>query len=159
MLKRLTIALLLSLATVICAAAQDAQTPKPAEAQASRPASQVANVRIELTISDQRTDAQPAPKTVTLLVEDRQNGRIRTGRGNAALNVDARPEILREGRVRVTVSLEYAPQETPDRPPQAPIQQSMTALVEDGKSLVLSQSADPTSDRKVRLELKATVVR
>lgn len=120
---------------------------------------QAANVRVELKIMDQRADAPGPPKTVTLLIEDRQNGRIRTGRGGPVfLNVDARPEIFRDGRIRVTVSLEYTPGDS-DRPSQAAISEMVTALVEDGKPLVISESADPTSDRKVRLELKATVVK
>ena len=94
-----------------------------------------------------------------MLIEDRQSGRIRTGRGNASLNVDGRPEILREGRIRVNLSLEYAPQDGPDRAAPTPIQESVTALLEDGKALVVSQSADPSGDRKVRLEVKATIVK
>jgi hypothetical protein len=141
------------------AVAQEGQAPPGVPPQASRAGAQVANIRIELTIVDQRSDAQSAPRTVTLLIEDRQSGRIRTGRNNAMLNIDARPEMLREGRIRVMVSLEYTPQDGPDRATQPPIQESLTALLEDGKPLVISQSADPTSDRKVRLEVKATVVR
>ena len=119
---------------------------------------QLANIRIELTITDQRTDVQTPPKTVTLLVEDRQSGRIRTGRNNVALNVDARPEIVRDNRVRVLLSLEYTPQDTDRTSPMA-ISESVAALLEDGKPLVVSQSADPSSDRKVKVELKATIVR
>ena len=142
------------------AAAQEAAAQRPAEqAQPARAAAQLVNIRIELTITDQRADAPAAPKTITMLIEDRQNARIRTGRGNAALNVDARPEILREGRIRVSLSLEYTPQDGPDRASPMPIQESVTALLEDGKPLVVSQSADPSGDRKVRLELKAAIVR
>jgi hypothetical protein len=160
MLKRsMTILLAFSLFAFNAIAQESAAPLKAAEPQAPRVASQAANVRVELTITDQRSDAQPAPKTVTLLMEDRQNGRIRTGRGNATLNVDARPEIVREGRVRVTVSLEYTPQDGPDRPAQPPIQESVTALLDDGKTLLVSQSADPASDRKVRVELKATILK
>jgi glucose/arabinose dehydrogenase len=145
-------------------AAQPAAPPKPAPAeQAQNPPSarnpaQLANIRIELTITDQRTDVQTPPKTVTLLIEDRQSGRIRTGRNNIALNVDARPEIVRDNRVRVLLSLEYTPQDTDRTSPMA-ISESVAALLEDGKPLVVSQSADPSSDRKVRVELKATIVR
>jgi len=145
-------------------AAQPAAPPKPAPAEqaqnppSARNSAQLANIRIELTITDQRTDVQTPPKTVTLLIEDRQSGRIRTGRNNIALNVDARPEIVRDNRVRVLLSLEYTPQDTDRTSPMA-ISESVAALLEDGKPLVVSQSADPSSDRKVRVELKATIVR
>jgi hypothetical protein len=158
MLKPALTLLVVILVTAAGASAQEQQsTPKPAEPQAPRASAQATNVRIELTITDQRSDAQTPPKTVMLLVEDNQNGRIRTGRGNAVLNLDVRPQIVRDGRVRLLVSLEFTPQDAPDRPSQPPIQESIVALADDGKSVVLSQSADPTSDRKVRLEVKATI--
>jgi len=40
-----------------------------------------ANIRMELKIVDQHAEAPASPKTLTLLVEDRQNGRIRNMRG------------------------------------------------------------------------------
>ena len=163
MLNRPSAILLVTLAMGMAAAAQEAPAgQKPAEPQAAqptRPAAQAANIRIDLTITDQRSESQAAPKTLMLLLEDRQSGRIRSSRGNAMLNLDVRPEIVRDSRVRLFVSLEFSPQDGPDRPTQPPVLQSLTALVDDGKSLVISQSADPTSDRKVRVEVKATVAR
>ena len=114
--------------TLVLAAAMSAQqaaTPKPAapdQSQGQPPARnppQLANIRVELTITDQRTDVPTPPKTVTILVEDRQSGRIRTGRNNIALNVDARPEIVRDNRVRLLLSLEYTPQDTDKSSPMA----------------------------------------
>ena len=162
MLKSLSMMLLSVLVLSTPLLAQDAaapQVPGAVQSQPARSAAQLANIRIELTIVDQRSDVAGAPKTVTMLIEDRQSGRIRTGRGNTSLNVDGRPEILREGRIRVNLSLEYAPQDGPDRAAPTPIQESVTALLEDGKALVVSQSADPSGDRKVRLEVKATIVK
>jgi hypothetical protein len=163
MWKKLT---MIPLSVVVFSALVSAQqapaTPATAAApqpQTARPPAQLANIRIELTVSDQRGDAQAAPKTITMLVEDRQNGRIRTGRNNTNLNVDGHAEILREGRIRLILSLEYAPQDGPDRGAPIPISESIVVLLEDGKPLVVSQSADPTSDRKVRLEVKATIVK
>ena len=158
MLKRAFFTLLIVGALAVTAAAQDAPS-KAQEPQPARSAAQSANIRIDLTITDQRTDGLGTPKTMTLVLEDRQSGRLRTGRGNAMLNLDVRPEIVREGRVRLLVSLEFAPQDAPDRPTQPPLSASLTALVDDGKSLVMTQSADPTSDRKVRIEVKATIAR
>ena len=135
------------------AAPDQAQSPPPA-----RVAPQLANIRIEMTITDQRTDGQTPPKTVTLLVEDRHSGRIRTGRNNLDLNVDASAEIVRDNRIRVLLSLEYTPQDS-DKGSVMAISEAVATLLEDGKLLVVSQSADPASDRKVRVELKATIVR
>jgi hypothetical protein len=64
------------------------------------------------------------------------------------INVDARPQILPTGNIRVTLSLEY----------QAFIQQQ-TVVVESGKPLVLTQTADPLSDRRVTVEMRATILK
>jgi hypothetical protein len=156
--------MMIATTTFVLAAAMSAQPaapqkPAPPEQSNQTRAMQPTNVRIELTITDQRTEVQTPPKTVTLLVEDRQSSRIRTGRSPFVLNVDVRPEIVREGRVRVLLGLEYTPQDTDKGPPMMSISETVAALLDDGKSLVVSQSADPASDRKVRVELKATIVR
>jgi hypothetical protein len=80
---------------------------------------------------------------------------------NAKLDMDARPEILPNGRVRVFLTLEYRPQASEGDKMQPPIvSESLTTLLEDGKPLVVSQSADPTTMRiAVKVELKATVLR
>jgi hypothetical protein len=142
-----------------------AQTQKPVETtqaaqQPPRPTGQIANIKLDLSITDQRGDSATAPKIVTMIVADRENGRIRTFRGNMSLNVDARPDIPRDGRVRVALTLEYRPTAAENERGDPPIiSESLTVFLEDGKALVVSQSADPTSDRKVRVELKATVMR
>ncbi len=128
----------------------------------ARPGAQPVNIRLELTITDQRGDGPASSKALMMIVADRENGRIRTGRGNVHLNVDARPEITREGRIRVLVTLEYRPQTSElDKMTGEPMAtvESLTAIVEDGKPIVVSQSADPGSDRQVKVELKATLVK
>lgn len=140
------------------AAPGPAKAPATAEPQAPRGPS--ANVRVELTITDQRGDAPAASKTIVMLVEDHQLSRIRSGRNSIMLNVDVHPEIVRDGRIRVGLSLEYTPQALDsDRTAPLAVSESLSALLEDGKPLLVSQSADPSSDRKVRVELKATVLK
>ena len=39
------------------------------------------------------------------------------------------------------------------------INESLTIYLEDGKSMVISQSADPATDRKVKVEAKATILK
>ena len=39
------------------------------------------------------------------------------------------------------------------------LQESITVLLNDGKPLVISQSADSISDRKVTVEVRATIVK
>ena len=135
----------------------------------------LANVRLDVTITDQRASGQPTSKTVSLVLADRANGRIRTaadvrvptGHGNSqmrsvVLNVDAHPEFTRDGRVRAQVTLEYRPVAA-DAPSEdqalTTISESFAVILEDGKPLMVSQSADQSTDRRVRVELKATILK
>ena len=135
------------------------------------PRGQPVNLRLEFVVIDQIGTAPPVRKTITMNVADGESGRIRTNaevfrKGTAPtvvpLSIDANPQI--EGtRIRLRASLEYqllkeAPE--PDVPAgKTSITQGVTAILSDGVSMVLSQSADPLTDRKVTLEVKATVIK
>ena len=190
MFKRLLAILSISLSLVCGVAAQSndqakpqetkpAQTPSPAKTETvqseqapapTRGAAQLANVRLELTISDERGAAAPITKTVTMVMADRGQGRIRTsgdirtpqGYRPIQLNVDAIPEFTRDGRVRVQFTLEYRPsvgEGTSEDTAQTNISETMNVILQDGKPLIVSQSADPYTDRRVKVELKATILR
>lgn len=148
----------------------EAPVPPPAPA-APRNRGLLVNLRLEFTVTDQIGSAPPVKKTITMNVADGETGRIRTNAEvfrkntpptNVPLSVDAFPEID-GGKIRLRASLEYqllkdAPE--PDLPAgKTSITQSVTAILNDGVSAVLSQSADPLTDRKVTLEVKATIIR
>jgi hypothetical protein len=161
------------------------QPPPPARpegqgvtlAPARRPGpGQPVNVRIEFTINDQLGTAAPAQKTISLILADRQEGMIRSegimpGYGSVQLNVDAEVSILTQGpqpgfenKIFARLGLSYdlidpkaSSSERQSRTTQ--IRESLTVLLESGKPMVLSQSADPITDRKVTVEVKATIVK
>ena len=144
------------------------EAPAPPEVM-RRSRGQLINLRLEFTVTDQIGTAPPVKKTITMNVADGESGRIRTNaevhRKNTApttvpLSVDASPEI--DGsKIRLRASLEYQLlKEAPE--PELPagktsITQMVTAVLNDGVSTILSQSADPLTDRKVTLEVKATI--
>jgi hypothetical protein len=128
------------------------------------------NVRVEFTITDQQTGVPTTNKMVMLTTSNRQWGRIRsqiTSRiyGGAPLNVDARPTATQDGRISLELTIEYSQgrnsevEANSDKIVQVSINESLTALLENGKPLLVTQSADPISDRKVTVEVKATVLR
>lgn len=168
--------------TKSAAESRDATAVAQARAQSE---GQAVNARIELTISDNRGDAPPTTKTVSILTADRTWGRIRTqgevrnanvpaGRQAVILNVDARPTLLSSSKARVELTIEYRPADevsvtangtavaTPRRDYEGAtpnINESLAVVLEDGKPLIISQSADPVTDRKVKVEAKLTVMR
>lgn len=125
-----------------------------------------ANVRIEVTITDQTGPGEPVTKVVTLLLADNANGSIRTrgsvrNQGPVQINVDARPIILAGGQVRIALGLEYNPRVSgaDAAVESSSLHEQVSVVVESGKPLVISQAADPVSDRKISVELKATILR
>jgi hypothetical protein len=159
----------------------NATTPEgttPPAPRAPEPPGQPVNVKIDLTITDQLGPGEPARKVITLIIADRQNGFIRS-RGNVriseqrshgvTINVDARPTILREGNVRLELGLEYQPTPpgTSGQPSTGPgsdpfstnLNERIGVILEPGKPLMVSQAVDPASDRKIAVELRATILK
>jgi hypothetical protein len=155
------------------AAAAEGKEPRPAPAP---PQGLPLNVRLEVTITDQRGDTPPIVKTVTKTVADRTNARIRTsgdiatklGFRQVVLNVDSFPQILTNAngtstnRLKVAMTIEYRPKAADADTEQSatpPINEQLTVFLDDGKPTVISQSADPATDRKVKVEVKATILK
>ena len=130
------------------------------------------NVQIELTLTDQSGSNTPEKKFVSMIVSSGNWGKIRSSGsmqqvGNAPigvdLNIDARPFVSVEGPIQLELTLNYSPGLTVPGKDTATartgLNQSLTVVLQTGKPLIISQSADPVSDRKVVVEVKATVLK
>lgn len=124
------------------------------------------NVQVELTLTDQNATGTPTKKTVSMVVSSGNWGKIRSSADPRAaqvvgLNVDARPFVSTDGLVQLELTLYYYPPRVPgqelDRPTE--LNQSLTVVLQSGKPMLISQSADPGTDRKVTVEAKATVLK
>jgi hypothetical protein len=84
---------------------------------------------------------------------------------NVTINVDARPAIvLKEpNKVSVGFGLEYLPKTAGAQEEMEPGMTSwserLTLILESGKPMVISQAADPTSDRRITVEITATILK
>jgi hypothetical protein len=132
------------------------------------------NVQVELTITDQTGSAPPEKKTVSMIVANAAWGKIRTSAEAyqkstqskivpVGLNVDARPWI-HGGQVRLELTIIYSPMmlgtsvdSAQTRPTE--LNQSLTVALQSGKPMVVSQAADPVTDRKIGVEVKATILK
>jgi hypothetical protein len=168
-------------------AAQPAPAEKPAQPAAPREQppreqprapealGQPVNIKLEITITDQAAPGEPTKKVVTMFVADRSVGSVRSsgfqntagmGTQPVSINVDATPLILKDGGIRLQFGLEYQPR--PSLEPQqstapvgriAQINERLTVILQENKPMVISQAADPGSDRKITVELRATIVK
>lgn len=154
------------------------QAPKAQMPMLQMPKGQLVNVKIEFTITDQIGTKPPTKKTMTLTVADRENGRIRTTTDypvtrtdggfsylSAPLSVDVMPAID-GGKVRLEFSLEYslAGERDPALPAGAQgqktnVSERLSAILDSGVPLVIAQSSDALTDRKLTIEVKATIVK
>jgi hypothetical protein len=144
------------------------ETPRPAPALRNR-----ANVRVELTISDQTGNGPVEKKTVSLIAAEESWGKIRTqaaarapegpGSMSVGLNVDARPFLTTAGTIQLELTVAYNPLDATGkelkqlRPTE--LNQSMTVVLQSGKPMVISQAADPITDRKMIVEVVATILK
>jgi len=154
-----------------------ATAPRPTQTAPERPptpdplGTRVAastNVRLDMKISDTFT-GQAVIKEVTMIIQSGSNGRIRTEkmanqRHRVNLNVDASTTAYVNGVVRVSVTFEYspAPSDTAAGDPASPppqLNESIVVILQDGKPMIVSQSADPMTARKVTVELTATILK
>ena len=127
------------------------------------------NVQVEITISDQAGSAAPEKKVVTLLAADQTMGRVRSnahaqqanvGMVGTELNVDARPIVMDNDRILLELTLEYSPlRQSPVTQQPTNLNEQISVILQNGKALTISQAADPVSDRKMTVEVKATILK
>ena len=121
-------------------------------------------------------------KVVTVVVADGEEGRVRTivvpkGGHAAPLNVDVRPHVQSNGRILVRLALQYdlgrGPSEEAEEPPapgaaptvviapadRSSVNETVAVVLENGRPMIVTQSADAVTDRKVTVEVKATVLK
>ena len=84
---------------------------------------------------------------------------------NVTINVDARPAIVvkEPNKILVSFGLEYFPKaqggQEEMEPGMASLNERLGLILESGKPVVVSQAADPTSDRKITVEVTATILK
>jgi hypothetical protein len=155
--------------------------PEPAQKAPPEPGMPL-NIRIEVSITDQTGQGPAAKKVVTMIAGDRQVTSIRSSASvpvrlagmaapappsyrNVTINVDAHPTILAKEPTKVMVSfgLEYQPKSRGEseemEPGMASVSERLSLILESGKPVVVSQAADPTSDRKITVEVTATILK
>ena len=121
------------------------------------------NIKVDLALTDTASADSSTKRTITMMLVDGAGGQIRsTGPSGTSLNIDAQPHVRPDGKIWLNFSLQYYPAVESSggnsRQP-AVLNESMTVVLVDGKPMLVSQSADPRGDRRVSVEVTATVVK
>ena len=165
-----------------------AANPAPAPGSATPSAGPTRNIKYEIFLTDSGGGAKPTTKNVTLIVVPggigvlRTSGKVadtpavslprptpRSGGApevvppsvgfNVPLNVDIiKPTRFPDGSIRASIVVEYQPYVAGSKTQAGLIKVNVEALLQNGKRTVLSETADPTSDRRTTIEVTATVV-
>jgi hypothetical protein len=139
-----------------------------------------------VTISEQTGTSPVLRKTVTVVTGEGVQGFVRSqatffGNPTVPLNVDVEPVVLPDGKIRLGLGVQYDLPAPPTvvtdsasgRPVESPnnvrsalgnltrteIRQNLRVVLDSGKPLMVSQSADPVGDRKVTVEVVATILK
>jgi hypothetical protein len=119
------------------------------------------NVQIELTITEHQGGTPGEKRVVSMIVADAAFGRIRsTASQDVKLNIDATPTMLDNDRIALELTIEYIPV-TPEGASRRPagLLEMLTVILQNGKPLQISQAADPTIDRRITAEVRASVMK
>src|SRR5688572_11098421 len=142
----------------------DAPLPPGAPRAERVPPGEPVNIRLDVTIIDEGGPA-PSRKTVSLTVANGQSGQVRSevfvqDVGRVPLGVDVLPMLVRD-KVHTRITLDYQPNPGQDRKQPTPMSMRLSFAVhlENGKKIVAAQAADPVTDRRVSVEVTATIVK
>jgi hypothetical protein len=154
---------------------EPAPVPPPPPAPPAPPVrkeGQAINIRVETTINETGGNAPPVKKSVIAVAGDGENASVREiasvistnpgtpNFGPTSLNVDASPTILPNGKIRTRVTMQYAAGQTPSEPRvKTDVRQTLVLILENGKPLVISEASDPVTDRRVTVEVTATILK
>jgi hypothetical protein len=166
--------LLVLLLTVSAAAQQPAPAPPKPPPAPSAPAApqptrvsvpvlgQSVNIRLDVSVSDQKDALATPPKTLMVMLADGALGQTRGAFEDRSISVDATPTILGD-RIRLTLRVVSSLDRvvvgpgTPQPDTTLNWQNSFSLLLESGKPMLAFETSDPTTKRKLSIEVKATI--
>ena len=148
---------------------QGVAPPPPAPKPAGTPdARSSTHIRVDVTVIEEG-GPQPVRKTVTLTSVDGLRASSRSVAGFGApfetnLHVDATPRLERNGKIQTRIVGFYRPDPSSpggdgNRTNAASVNLDFPIVLDSGKPIVASQTTDPSRDRRVTVEVTATILK
>jgi hypothetical protein len=146
--------------------APDPAVPSPPVAVAPEPPGpppQLVNIRVDIAVVEEGAGSPSIRKEITLILADRRSGSVRSAArdisanpaGGLQLSADVRPWVEGDGRIRTLVTMNYVSQ--PHFSDWG--QLKFEPLLESGKLLIVSRASSAVSDRFVRVDVTATILK
>jgi hypothetical protein len=121
------------------------------------------NIRVDIAVVEEGAGSPVVRKEMSLILADRRSGSVRSAArgisdrdiGGLQLSADVRPWVERDGRIRTLVTMNYVshPHFTDWG------QLKFEPLLESGKLLTVSRTSSAVSDRYVRVDVTATILK
>jgi hypothetical protein len=141
------------------------QSTQSQPSQSRPPSAQSANIHLAILLTDTIDGKTVAHEPLNFVLADRQLGRLRrhlpakTPFANRNFEIDVTPEIV-GSRVRVSLTLNYNtgnPEDTPDQTGPTQFVEVATAFLDTGKPTPIVEANGDTPNRRVTLQLTATI--
>jgi hypothetical protein len=122
---------------------------------------------VDLAITEDGGGGPAVKKSVSAVAADGFNASVREvamaqAKDPVPLNLDAFPAILANGKVRLQCSIQYLSvqsRDSADTRARTDIKQNFVLILDSGKTQVVTQATDPVTDRRVTVEVTATILR
>jgi len=176
--------IVLGLSLAVAAQAPPTPAPGPAKVQPEKPAMAIpppgrqgkdVNIRIDGTVIESRGDKVVDKKVISVTCVDGKGAFVRSSQQvpfrvkgsegftyrDQPLNMDADVTLRDDGRVLARVTVEYRTVSTSESGDaiDGGIRQSVSVVLKPGVPLMVAQSSDAVGDRRVSLEVTATVLK
>jgi hypothetical protein len=181
MKQLLAVAMLILMSAVPSAQQQPAPAPVPAPAAPARiapgepaPTPPAPNLRFDVVITDEGGGGPSTRKNISVIARaNNQTASVRsTGQLNAShpisvasrqqgiaigLNVDVRGYV-ENGKIPARVTVDYQPYWPEAKSLPSSVRAQVDMVFDDGRRTLISQAADPLSDRRTTIEVTVTVM-
>ena len=129
---------------------------------------QAVNIRLDVSVIDQKEGRVAEPKTLMVILADRSMGQTRAAYEDRSISVDARPTIT-DGLIRANVTVKSSepprmmpvpgPEGFKGSDPTVNWTNSFNLLLQTGKPIIALETSDAVTKRKMSIEVKATILK
>jgi hypothetical protein len=126
------------------------------------------NVQVDIVVTERTPTSEPVVRRAQLVTADGESTSVRNVSvwrpvdapvGEAPFRIDLQADVLDATRVRLRLGVDYGLSRPGDKVNSGQVTIRQAVVVRDGASIVIAETADPVTDRTVKIEAKANIVK